>query len=85
MIVDACIKIVVALLTGIFGLLPAFSFADSLWSAGANLGGSLSTVNGVIPVATLGEALGLVMGTRAFMFVWDVVVFIYDRIPFKAS
>jgi len=85
MVLDAIIKVVITLLTGILGLVPSFSFSDTMWSAGQNIGGALATINGVVPVGTIGECLAVILGVRGFLFVWGLIVFVYDRIPFKAS
>lgn len=85
MIVDAVIKIVVTLLTGCLGLVPSFTLDSAALDLGKNLGGSLSTVNGVIPVTDIGEVLVLIVGVRGLMFVWSLIVFVYDRFPFKAT
>lgn len=85
MIIDAIVKVVTALLTGILGLVPAYTLNGSFTSAGAGLGSALGAINGVFPVGTLGACLGVVLSARLFMLAWNLIVFIYDKFPAKAT
>jgi len=85
MILDAIIGLVVTLLTGLLGMIPAYSLPDSILSAGATIGETVGTINGVVPIVTMGACLAALIGVRMFIWIWQLVVFIYDKIPAKAT
>jgi hypothetical protein len=80
MIVDLIVHGITAVLSGLFGLLPSWNLAASFSDAGANLGGSLSNLDGVFPVDTLGICIAALLVLKGVLMVWDVVVWILDRI-----
>lgn len=85
MILNWCVKAVVAILTGVLDLIPSWSLPPSLTSSAADIGTALGNVNGVFPIADIAIALGIVVAGRTFLFAWSLIVFVYDRLPFKAT
>jgi len=85
MILDALIGLVVGLFTGILGLIPAYSPDARLSSFGTSLGSSVAGLDGVFPVVALGACIGIVLAVRLFIAAWDLLVFLYHAIPFKAT
>ena len=83
MILDLLVKAVVTIFTGLLGLVPAYSPDSTFSTAGASLGATVSAANGVFPVVTLGACIGALVLARLFLVGWELVVFIYDRIPGK--
>lgn len=85
MIINIIVGVLFAVLTAVFGLVPAYTLPAGVTGAGATLGAPLAALNGVFPVTTLAECVAVVLAARAFLFAWRVIVFIYDRLPFKAT
>lgn len=85
MILDAIMGLLVALLTGVVGLLPAWSPPSSITSLGDSIGSAVGSVNGVFPVGTLGACLAIMVGSRLFVFAWGFIVWVYRLIPFKLT
>lgn len=86
MIVDAILGAFVNVLRGFFDLVPAWSpDLGSLNTTFYTIGHSASVLNGYFPVAAIAVGLGLVFAARLFWFAWIVVVWIYDKIPMKAT
>lgn len=73
------------LVGGLLGMVPAFALPESVTSAGASVGGTLGSVNGIFPVVTLGACLAAVLALWVFVNAWGLIVMVYDRIPFKAT
>lgn len=85
MIVDAIVGVLMAILNGVLGLMPAYQLPASFGSFGTTIGDKLAGVNGVFPVVTLGQALAAMVSWWVFKAVWILVVWIYDKFPFKAT
>lgn len=83
MILDLIVGVLLALVTGIIGLLPSFTLPGSMSDFGTGFGSSLSTLNGLFPVVTLGVCLAAVLGVRLFIAAFNLVVFVYKLIPLK--
>lgn len=83
MILDAIIGLIVGVLEGLLGLLPAFDISSTFASAGATLGNAAGQLNAILPVSTMGVCIAALLALQLALFVWDVVVFIYDRFPGK--
>ena len=84
MLLDAIVKLLVGFVNGVFALFPAWEMPAWLTN-NAGVGGFIGSLNGVFPVATLGLCGAAVLGFYLLTFVWDVVVFVYDKFPFKAT
>jgi hypothetical protein len=89
-IVDAIVTIVAAILTSVLSLVPGFTGSDPLAisgiaNIGAELGGALAFANKFFPVTVLGVCLGITLAIRTFGTAWALLVWVYDRIPFKAT
>lgn len=85
MLIDAIMSVLIGAFTAILSFLPEYSLPSSIVTAGASLGSSLSTVNGIVPLGTMAACILALLGVKLYLFVWSAVVFIYDRIPFKAT
>lgn len=85
MITTFLVKAVVVVLTGVLSLIPVWSLPVELTSSSGDIGSALAAVNGVFPIADVGICLGIVVAARTFLFAWALIVFLYDRIPFKAT
>lgn len=85
MIFDKVISILFGLLGALLGLLPAWSFDTGFSDAASALTQGVQIANAFFPVQTLGICLAAVLGLRAAMGGWQVAVWLYDKIPFKAS
>lgn len=80
MILDAIIGLVMSVLTGVLGLIPAFTF--DLAAAGYNLGAALVGSNAVFPTVTLGLCIVTVIGLRLFIALVAFIAWVWDKIPF---
>lgn len=85
MIIDAIVNILFAVLQGVLGLLPVLDLPAGLTVSASGLGDGLATANTFFPVTTLGTCLGIVLAVRLFLFAWDFLVWLYDKVPFKAT
>lgn len=85
MVTDAVVSILVGFLTGVLSLLPAYSLPAAVAGFGPELGSKIDAWNGVLPVVTIGQVLAATVGLRLFILAWAVVVWLYDKIPFKAT
>lgn len=84
MIFDAIIQLVIGIFTGILGLLPGYEVPD-FGDFGSMVGSGLGVAGVFFPVPVLGWCLVTILGFRVFMVAWSVVVWIYDKLPFKFS
>lgn len=82
-LVDLIFAAMFGLLGGVLSLIPEYELPSSVLSAFEGFGSALGGMNGVVPVGTLGAALVAVVGFRLFLLVWDLVVFVYGKIPLK--
>ena len=86
MVVDAIVNIVLGLLNSLIGLIPAWEVPAALTeSFGPNFAGMVAWANGYFPMFDLAICLGIIIGVQGVLFVVRLVVFIYDRIPLKAT
>lgn len=85
MIFDAIVGVLSAVLEGVFALLPTMSLPAGLVESSGGVGAVAAGLNGIVPVQTLGGCLVAVLAVRLFIALWAVVVWIYDRFPFKAT
>ncbi len=74
-----------ALLVGLLGLFPAWSFPVDLSGAGDALGSWLGFAGAYVPITPIGLALLAVVGTQLFVWAVRAAVFVYELIPFKAT
>lgn len=85
MIFDTIVAILVAVFEGILALLPTMALPAAIMQNASAVGQTAAGLNGVLPVTTLGLCLAVVVAVRLFILLWAVVVWIYERFPFKAT
>lgn len=85
MIFDSIVGVLTSVFTGILGLLPAYSLPGNVTALMSNVGSALAGANSVFPVVQLGLCLGVIVAARVFILGWAVVVWLYDKFPFKAT
>ena len=83
MILDWIMGALIGLWTGFFALFPSYELPDSVSSVGSSLGASVSTVNGIFPIVTLGACLLVMIGARLFVALWAGISWVYGKIPLK--
>lgn len=86
MITDSIVSLFINLLRGIFDLLPQWtpdlgSMNVSFFRVG-QIGGIL---NGYFPLTALAVGLGIIFAARLFIAAWNLIVWIYEKFPFKAT
>lgn len=80
MITEALVVFAAEIVTGILSLIPMWEPPDeALVTSGSNLGSSAARANGYFPVSLLGLCLILVLGYKAFLIIWRLIVFIYHQ------
>ncbi len=82
-LLDLIFTALFGLLGGLVALIPEWEVPASITGAAADLGATLGGLNGVVPIATLGAALVAVIGFRVFILAFDLVVWVYGKIPAK--
>lgn len=85
MLIDGLAMLFIGILNGVLGLVPSFSLPGGFGDAGAGIGSALGAVNQWVPVSTIMLCIAAVLACRVFLVVWSLVVFIYDRVPLKAT
>lgn len=85
MILDLIVKVLLSVFSGFISLFPAWQLPDSMTGFASSLGASVSTINGIFPVVTLGVCLAALVSTWLFVGAFQAVVFVYRLVPFKAS
>lgn len=85
MITDAIVETLMGVLTGVLGLMPAYSLPAQIDDLGATLGGPVAGINGVFPIVTLGSGLAALIAVRLFLYLVAVVQWVYELVPFKAT
>lgn len=87
MIVDTVAGVVLGLLRGLVELIPVWSPPAEITSPTwlDELGDAVSFANAYVPVGDILLAIGVLLAIRAILMLWHVIVWVYDRIPFKAS
>ena len=85
-LVDLLIAAVVGVLTAVLGWLPTWSPpTQAVTDTAGAVGSGLAWANNYFPVVDVFAAVGLVIGFRVLVSAWHVLVWVYDRIPFKAT
>lgn len=85
MIIDAIVGILFGIIKGLLGLLPVLDLPAGLVVSASGLGDGLATANTFFPVTTLGTCIGIVLAVRLFVFGWDFLVWLYEKLPFKMT
>lgn len=83
MILDRIISAIVGLVSGVLGLFPSWSFGLDLESTGSTLGQALGVADNYFPVGIVLTCLGVVLGLKVALLVFNAVVFVYRLIPGK--
>lgn len=84
MLIDLLVGIVQGILNGVLALIPSYSLPE-LTGFGGQLGSGVATMNGYFPMVTLGACLLVIIGARVAIAAFDLAVFLYGLIPFKAT
>ena len=86
MIPDFFIATVTAILKNIIELVPTWTIPVAVTQSwGTRFGTFVSWANGFFPVYDVAVCLGILVSIKVIILVWRGVVFIYDKIPFKAT
>jgi hypothetical protein len=85
MLIDAIVQAGLLVIGGVVGLFPAYTLPTTVTTLGSNLGSAVAGANSIFPVITLGLCLGVALGGILFLALWNVLVLVYDLIPFKAT
>lgn len=86
MIVEALWGMVTGLVAGLFSLIPSWNVDTSAVSTALGAIGSMGSLgDGYFPVTLMCICLGIVLGTKIVLDVWNLVVFLYELIPFKMT
>jgi hypothetical protein len=84
LIIDAIVIALKTVLNGFLALIPEYEL-PAMGDFGSTLGASVGAINGYFPVVTLGVCLLTILGVRVFIGLFNVLVFVYGLIPFKAT
>jgi hypothetical protein len=85
-IVDLLLGALVAMMRGILDLVPVWELdAAALATSGQTVGSFAGMLSGYFPVATLAFSLLTILGFKVFMSGWRLIVFVYDKLPFKMT
>jgi hypothetical protein len=83
MIMDAFISISTFLLSGIVSLFPASSGLPSeVGDAFAYFGGHLAILDPLVPIATLGTCVGILLSVELLLFGFKILRWILSHVPF---
>lgn len=83
MIVDALIAFCAGIVRVVVLLLPAWGPPSTDGGWGTIAGGGVGILSGYFPIVTLTLCIVFVFGVKILASVWQAVVFLYDRVPFK--
>lgn len=88
MIPDAIVGLVLGALRAMLALIP--DWQPPVTSTGEDslafqIGQTAGMLSGYFPIVALGAALTAVLGFRVVLTAWTSAVFVYDRLPFKAT
>jgi hypothetical protein len=85
-ITELVLAVGVGFVRTLFGLLPVWTMPTlPNGSLASTLGSTIGYANGWAPVVTLFGCVGIVLAYWLAVTLWGVLVFIYDRLPFKAT
>jgi hypothetical protein len=62
-------------------LFPDVSFPSSVTNAVTTAGGYLTSLNAVIPIATILTILGIVLVVEGYLFAYKVIMWLIKRLP----
>lgn len=83
MIVDALISVAVFLLSGIVGLFPqSTGLPAEVHNAFAFFGGYLSMLDPLVPIATLGTCVSILLSVELLLFGFKILRWIISHVPF---
>lgn len=85
MIFDAIVGVLLSLVTGLLGLVPAFQLPNSMMSFGANVGTRAAALDDILPITAIGVCFVILIGVRLFIGAFQLIVFVWELIPFKAT
>ncbi len=82
MITTAFFNLAYFLASGFISIFPSGTgFATAIHTAASTLGGYLSLVDNVVPVATLGICMGLVVAAEILVFGFKTFKWIFSHVP----
>jgi hypothetical protein len=82
-ILDLIIKAVVGIFTGILALLPDVTLPSSVTAWSSSIGSGFGAANAFFPLTTLGLCIAAVIAVRLLLSAYSLVVWLYEKIPFK--
>lgn len=86
MIVKWLFDVVAAVLTGLLSLVPTWAMpAQATANTAQSFGSMFAWANGYAPVFHVLAGVGVLLGFQLLVTGWHVVVWVYDRIPLKAT
>lgn len=93
MIVDFLVTVFLGILNAVLSLIPAFEFlsdgggmdTQGSWEWSQRIGAILVMWDPFFPVPAVFWALLTVLATRLFVVLCHLVVWVWDKLPFKAS
>lgn len=85
MIIDLIVTVTLGLLGALLSLAPPWTLPTESVQSGSEIGGYLRPLNFYFPVTDLLVAILAVLAFSAALTLWHLLVFVYDRLPFKAT
>ena len=86
MIFDAIIGVFTSVLKTVLGLIPDWAPPAGQFAAfGRVLGASFAQVQHYIPIYVLLSCVATLISFRIFLTLWHIIIFVYDKIPLKAT
>lgn len=82
MIVDLVVKVVLGIFKAILGLLPEYVVE---FGSASHIGVYYVQVNEILPLTEILAGIGLLLSARAFVSLWHVGQWVYDKFPLKAT
>jgi len=85
-IIDSVLGLIVNLIRGLFDLIPVWSpDLGSLNVSFHRVGQAAGILNGYFPIAVLAIGLGIIFAARLIIAAWYLLVWIYEKLPLKAT
>lgn len=86
MILDTVLGVVLGVLRGVVELIPEWSPPEEMSGTWLDeLESSISAINAYVPFTDFAICLGILLGVKAVLMVWHVIVWIYSKLPLKAT
>lgn len=85
MIIEWLVRFVLGVIKGLIALIPEFELPEIPPEGFGELTRWLNAVNAIFPIDTLFTILGIALALWMGVFVWKFVLWLWDRLPFKAT